>query len=73
MKIEYAALKKIVLRIFYIEYFSKFGGDFAPIELRNAWLLAVLLGCYTKKVSQVSCCRILESQPIEFMILFCQI
>ncbi len=29
------SFKKIVLRIFYIEYFSTFGGDFAPIVVRN--------------------------------------
>jgi hypothetical protein len=33
-----------VLRIFYIEYFSTFGGDFAPIVVRIAWLL-VMWGC----------------------------
>ena len=30
-----------MLRNFYIEYFSTFGGDFAPIVVRNAGLLAV--------------------------------
>jgi hypothetical protein len=33
-----ATLKKIVLRIFYIEYFSTFSGDFTPIEVGNGWL-----------------------------------
>jgi hypothetical protein len=32
------SFKKIVLRIFYIEYFSAFAGDFAPIVVRNAWV-----------------------------------
>jgi hypothetical protein len=36
-----SSFKKIVLRFFYIEYFSTFGGDFAPIVLRNAGLLVV--------------------------------
>ena len=33
------SFRKIVLRIFYIEYFSTFAGDFAPIVLRNAGLV----------------------------------
>jgi hypothetical protein len=37
------SFKKIVLRIFQIEYFSTFAGDFAPIVVRIAGLLAVLV------------------------------
>ncbi len=33
-----------MLRIFYIEYFSAFAGDFAPIVVRNAGLFAVWVG-----------------------------
>ncbi len=42
------SFKKIVLRIFYIEYLSTFGGDFAPI-VPNA---AVLSHCKTMFFSQ---------------------
>jgi hypothetical protein len=35
--------KKIVLRIFYIEYFSTFGGEIVPIVVRIVGLLAVFV------------------------------
>ena len=38
------SFRKTVLRKFYIEYFSTFGGDFAPIVVRIVGLL-YLGGC----------------------------
>ena len=46
------SLIKIVLRKFYIEYFSTFVGDFAPIVVRNVGLL-----CFFSVVNQF--CNIL--------------
>ena len=68
-----------MLRNFYIEYFSTFGGDFAPIVVRIVGLVAVLVAlfdCLTgntagwliktfkQNVVITSCCNI---------VLFCRV
>ncbi len=48
------SFKKIVLRIFYIEYFSTFGGDFAPIVVRNCGV-GCCVGCISVLKLNMDC------------------
>ncbi len=53
-----------MLRIFYIEYFSTFGGDFAPIVVRNAGLLCYV-GVYESCVAKFLLVAMYFSKLIE--------